>query len=80
MENTDRELLMRIVPSNPNLKKLYDRHRKLEREVENLERYASYSAAARLRQQNLKKEKLRGMEMIMAILHQHRGGGEQYLS
>ncbi len=74
MENTDHELLLSIVPSNPDLKRLYDRHRKLEREVQNLEPYASYSTSARLRQRELKKEKLRGMEMIMSILHQHRGG------
>lgn len=80
MENTDRELLMRIVPSDPNLKKLYNRHRKLEREVENLERYASYSTTARLRQRELKKAKLRGMEEIMAILNEHRNISPMTLS
>ena len=68
MEKADQELLLRIVPSNPNLKRLYERHRKLEKEVENARRYAAYSSAASLRQQSLKKEKLRHREQIMEIL------------
>jgi uncharacterized protein YdcH (DUF465 family) len=72
MEKADHELLLTIVPSNPNLKKLYERHRKLEREVESVGRYTAYSSAAALRQRELKKLKLRGMEEIMTILNEHR--------
>jgi uncharacterized protein YdcH (DUF465 family) len=72
MEKADQELLLSIVPSDPDLKKLYDRHRKLEKEVENLRRYAAYSTSAALRQQELKKLKLRKMEEIMTILERHR--------
>ena len=72
MEKADQELLLAIVPSNPDLKKLYNHHRKLEREVENLSRYAVYSSSAALRQRELKKQKLHSMEQIMAILHGHR--------
>lgn len=72
MEKADHDLLMSILFSDPEMKKLYDRHRKLEKEVENLERYASYSSSAALRQRELKKLKLRGMEEIMAKLSVHR--------
>lgn len=74
MEKTDHELLLSIASTDPTLKKLYDEHRKLEKQVERFERYAAYSASARLRQQELKKEKLRGMDDIMAILKQHKQG------
>ena len=72
MEKADHELLLSIVSSDPNLKKLYDGHRKLEKEVENLGRYAAYSSSAALRQQELKKLKLQKMEEIMTILKRHR--------
>ena len=72
MEKADHELLMTILFSDPEIKKLYDKHRKLEKEVENLERYASYSSSAALRQRELKKLKLRGMEQLMAKLTERR--------
>ncbi len=73
MERADHELLVSAMISDTELKKLYNRHRKLEKEVENLERYAAYSTSAALRQRELKKLKLRGMETIMARLTAHRG-------
>ena len=73
MEKLDQELLLNIVPNSPDLKKVYTRHQKLEREVENLERYASYSSAARLRQLELKKAKLKEKEQMLAILGQLKG-------
>jgi len=72
MERADHELLMDVMFSDTELKKLYNRHRKLEKEVENLERYAAYSSSAALRQRELKKLKLRGMERIMARLTKYR--------
>ena len=72
MESADHELLMNVVFSDTELKKLYNRHRKLEKEVENLERYAAYSSSAALRQRELKKLKLRGMERIMARLTEYK--------
>ncbi|HQH27149.1 MAG TPA: DUF465 domain-containing protein, partial [Oligoflexia bacterium] len=51
---------------------LYEEHLELEKEVEKLERYAAYSSSAALRHKQLKKEKLRGMDAIMSILHEHR--------
>ncbi len=73
MEKTDQELLLKIVTLNPDLKKLYDRHRKLERELESVSQYVAYSSAAALRARELKKEKLRKKEEIMGILRDHRG-------
>lgn len=72
MEKADQELLLHVLPSNPNLRRLYDRHRKLEKEVESMGRYARYSSAASLRQRELKKLKLQGMEQIMSILRSYK--------
>ncbi len=74
MENADRELLMRVVETDPDLKRLYFEHVKLEKQVERLSYYARYSSSASLRRQELKKQKLRGMDNIMSILKEHRVG------
>lgn len=78
MEKSDHDLLLELASNNPDLRRLYDRHRKLEKEVEKFGRYAGYSSSAALRQRELKKEKLRGMESMMAILNQHRGGLDSF--
>ena len=72
MEQADQELLQTVITSDNKLKRLYDKHRKLEKEVENLERYKSYSSSAALRQRELKKQKLSGMEEIMDRLSSYR--------
>jgi uncharacterized protein YdcH (DUF465 family) len=70
MENADHQLIEQIVHSDQNLRKLYNRHLKLKKELEHLEKYAPYSSSAAMQHSKLKKEKLRGKEEIMAILSQ----------
>ena len=72
MEKADHELLMQIVPTNPRLKELYDEHIKLAKEVEKFERYAAYSSSVALKQKELKKAKLKGMDEIQEILNHYR--------
>lgn len=50
------------------LKRLQEQHRKLERELEHYGLYAAYSPAAQLKEQELKKRKLKNKELITAIL------------
>lgn len=76
MEKSDRDLLEELASNDTNLKRMYDRHLKLEREVERFGRYAKYSSTAALRQKELKKEKLRGMDHMMAIVKSHRDSGD----
>lgn len=71
MEKLEQELLEKIVPINPELRQLYNRHRKLEKEVERFGRYAAYSSSAALKHQELKKEKLRDKDRIIALLKAH---------
>ena len=73
MEKADQELLRRVSARDARLKKLFDQHRKLEREVERTGLYAVYSPSASLRTTELKKEKLRHKERIMRILDEYRG-------
>ncbi len=80
MNKADEELLQAIAPTNPTLKKLYQEHLKLEKEVSHFELYSHYSTSADLQQKMLKKQKLKGMEQIMSILARHRNNGFQQAS
>ena len=73
MESFDHDLLMRVSDTNPLLQKLYSEHLKLEKAVQQVGRYAAYSSSAALKQKELKKEKLKGMDTIIAILSDYRG-------
>lgn len=68
MEKREREILQSLVASNREIKKLYDRHRKLEREIENFSRYTGYSGSASLRLAALKKEKLKNKEALVSLM------------
>ncbi len=72
MEREDQALLERIAPLDSQLRELYNRHRKLEKQVARFGRYAAYSSSAALRQKQLKKQKLHDMDRIMSILNEHR--------
>ena len=72
MEKADRELILALCPMNLELRQLYDEHIKLEKEVKKVEHYVAYSTSARLKQTYLKKEKLKGVDAMMAILGEHR--------
>ena len=72
MENTDRELILQLSPTNPRLKKLYDQHLKLDKMIVRFENYAVYSPSAELRAKELKLEKLRGVDEMMKILNEER--------
>lgn len=68
MEDIEYELIGKIVPHHPHLKKLYSEHLKIEKELDHLEQYARYSPAAEVKHRELKKIKLRGKEKMMAII------------
>lgn len=72
MEQADRELLLSLAATNRYVKRLYDEHMKLEKDVERFGWYAVYSSSAALKQKELKKAKLRGMETLMSIVSEHR--------
>lgn len=71
MERREHELVRKLSLSNPTLKKLYERHRKLEKQVSRFENLARYSSSAALKHSQLKKEKLKGVDSIMSIIASH---------
>lgn len=68
MEQMERETLNQLAQEDVQLKKLLNEHKKLEKKVEQFGRYAAYSSSAALRQKELKKEKLRGVDRMMRFL------------
>jgi hypothetical protein len=72
MEKADRDLILALCPTHNKLRELYDEHIKLEKEVKKFEQYLSYSASVQLRQKQLKKAKLKGVDAMMEIISQYR--------
>ena len=72
MEKTDHELILTLSQSNPYLKKLYDKHIKLDKMVARFELYSRYSTSAAIKAKELKIEKLRGVDEMMKIISEAR--------
>jgi len=72
MEKDDKELLSRLAYSNQHLKRLYDKHQKLEAEVKALSKEKSPVSLSK--QIELKKQKLQKKDEIMKILSDYRRG------
>ncbi len=73
MEKHDHDLLVRLSPTHPKLLELYNEHLQYEQTISDYERRPVHSVEDAMRIRELKKEKLRGMDSIMAILSEHRG-------
>jgi uncharacterized protein len=80
MEKADQEMLLRFAVADTRLKRLYEQHLQLEEEVEKYGRYAPFSSSAALREKELKKEKLRQKDQMMALLEEHKRREGQPLS
>jgi len=78
MEKADRELILSLSQSNPTLKKLYDKHIKLDKMITHLELYARHSPGADLKAKELKVEKLRGVDEMMRIIAEARKKEETF--
>lgn len=72
MEKADRDLLLELTPVHYNLRRLYEEHVTIEKELSEIEHLSAYSSALAIREKELKKLKLRGMDTIMSILSEHR--------
>jgi uncharacterized protein YdcH (DUF465 family) len=68
MTDSDRQLIQEMANYNGQVKRLYKQHMELEKEVEKFEKYIAWSPTAKLRQSELKKAKLKGMDEIMKIV------------
>jgi uncharacterized protein YdcH (DUF465 family) len=72
MQKSDRELLLELAPINTHLQELIKEHRRLEKQVQQCNRYVGCSPATALRQTTLKKAKLKIKDQIIDILNEHR--------
>ncbi len=66
MNNVVKERIENIESLDIDIKKLYDKHLKLAKEVTHIERYARYSNSAAIYHRQLKKEKLKSKESLIA--------------
>lgn len=72
MEKVDHDLLLELTNTHYQLRKLYDEHIVLEEQLREFESRPAYSSAGRMKEAELKKRKLKGMDRIMSILNDHR--------
>lgn len=72
MEASDNALLEKLLPTNDDLRKLWDEHLELERQLEVFNRKPRLTAEDEMEEKRLKKIKLAGRDRIEAILDAHR--------
>ena len=80
MEKPDQELLLTVVDENPRLKELYEEHLRYEKELAEFEASPARATWDEAREKRLKKQKLKGMDMIMSILVDYRHDSGQYVA
>lgn len=72
MEKDEKDLLDKVISSNPRLKALYAEHLRLDKEVSKYQRYATVSQFAVRRQAELKRRKLKTKDSMQQILSEYR--------
>ena len=72
MEKDEKDLLDKVISSNPRLKALYTEHLRLDKEVNKYQRYAAVSGFAVRRQAELKRRKLKTKDSMQQILSEYR--------
>jgi uncharacterized protein len=68
MESRDRELIMYMMDSNSELKRLYDRHVELEDTLSEYNSRIFLTPDEEMNEKRLKKEKLSGVDRMMDII------------
>ncbi len=72
MNTSDLVIIQDLVPSNPELEKLVQKHREYERELELMARCKWLSVSEQADRQRLKRLKLYGRDRIESIIAPHR--------
>ena len=72
MEAIDRNLVLTLMRSNFELKKLYQEHLELEQELLKYSNRGFLTAVEEIEEKRLKLEKLRGVDRMMKILGEYR--------
>ena len=77
MENSDRELIQKVLQNNFELRKLYDEHINLEDQLSSLQRRPFLTTEESIIEKEIKMRKLKGVERMMNIISPHRGQDAQ---
>lgn len=72
MEEKDLQLINKIVPENPELKKLWEEHLDYKAKLDEFNRKKYLSAEDELKRREIQKLKLAGKDRIEEILRVHR--------
>ena len=75
MEQRDLELIHRLIPSDPELKRFMDEHWEFERKLAELNRRLYLTPEEELERKRIQKLKLAGRDRIEAILAKYRAQG-----
>jgi uncharacterized protein YdcH (DUF465 family) len=73
MEKKEEELIRALIVENSELRKYYEEHLDLERQLAEFNRKAYLTPEQALEKKQLQKRKLSGKDRIMEILEKHRG-------
>ena len=72
MEEKDLQLINRLIPENPELKKLWEEHLEYKVKLEEFNKKKYLSAEDELKRKDIQKLKLSGKDQIEDILRRHR--------
>jgi uncharacterized protein YdcH (DUF465 family) len=72
MEKKDEELIKSLLPGDEELKRYYDEHLELERQLDEYNRRLYLTPEQDYERKELQKRKLQGKDRIMEILQKHR--------
>jgi len=72
MENSDLQLIRKLVPENKELKRLWEEHLEFESKLEQINMKKYLSTEDEVRRKQIQKLKLAGKDKIEEILRKHR--------
>ncbi len=78
MEETELQMIRRLIPKNQELKKLWDEHMDYEEKLDQLNRRRYLSTEEEIRRKEIQKLKLRGKDRIEEILRLYRENVDSY--
>ncbi|HON37291.1 MAG: DUF465 domain-containing protein [Desulfomonilia bacterium] len=78
MEETELQMIRRLIPKNKELKKLWDEHLEYEEKLEQLNKRRYLSTEEEIRRKEIQKLKLRGKDRIEEILRSYRENVDSY--
>jgi uncharacterized protein YdcH (DUF465 family) len=76
MENREEQAIVSLLDKDPELKKFYDEHQELEKQLSVFQHKHHLSSEEEVEMKRIQKLKLAGKDKIMEILGRHRQNGD----